>query len=137
MAAGTYTVTFRSASNGFKDSLGVPLDGANTGNPAGSNYIATFVVTAPPVVVGIPSFARGPDSVDAINLPNNVADGIPLNLSVGNGVTSGVFTLQYNSALLEHHSSLGQLRARGRLAFARRGLHARQRHHRLQQPDAL
>ena len=75
LAAGTYTVTFRSASNGFVDSLGDPLDGANNGNPAGSNYIATFVVTAPPVVVGIPAFARGPDSVDAINLPNSATDG--------------------------------------------------------------
>ena len=100
LAAGTYTVTFRSASNGFVDSLGAPLDGANNGNPAGSNYIATFVVAAPPVVVGIPSFARGPDSVDAINLPNNATVGIPLNLSIGSGVTSGKFTLQYNSALL-------------------------------------
>ena len=75
LAAGTYTVTFRSATNGFVDSLGDPLDGANNGNPAGSNYVATFVVAAPPVVVGIPAFARGPDSADAINLPNSATDG--------------------------------------------------------------
>ena len=63
LAAGTYTVTFRSAANGFVDSLGDPLDGANNGNPAGSNYVATFVVGATPAVtVGIPAFARGPDS---------------------------------------------------------------------------
>ena len=136
LAAGTYTVTFRSASNGFKDLLGVPLDGANNGNPAGSNYVATFVVTAPPVVVGIPSFARGPDSVDAINLPNSATAGIPLNLSNGTGVTSGSFTLQYNSALLTITGSLGQHVARRRLAVARRGLHAGHRDHRLQQPDA-
>ncbi len=58
------------------------------------------MVAAPPVAVGIPAFARGPDSADAINLPNSVSDGIPLNVSVGSGITSGKFTLQYNSALL-------------------------------------
>ena len=97
----TYTVTFRSTSNGFKDSLGEPLDGLNNGSMAGSNYVATFVVSAPPVVVGIPSFARGPDSNDAINVPAGATTaGIPINLSNGTGVTSGKFTLQYNSALL-------------------------------------
>ena len=103
LPAGTYTVTFRSASNGFVDLLGAPLDGANNGNPAGSNYVATFVVTAPPVAratIGIPAFARGPDSVDTINLPNDVAEGIPLGVSNGSGITSGTFTLTYNSALL-------------------------------------
>ncbi len=100
LAAGTYTVTFRSGSTGFVDSFNGPLDGADNGNPAGSNYVATFVVSAPPVVVGIPAFARGPDSVDAINLPNSATTGIPLNLSVGSGVTSGTFTLTYNAALL-------------------------------------
>jgi hypothetical protein len=100
LAAGTYTVTLRSASNAFKDLLGAPLDGANNGSAAGSNYVATFVVGSTPAVVGIPSFARGPDSTTAINLPNTASVGIPLNLSVGSGVTSGVFTLTYNSALL-------------------------------------
>ena len=66
---GTYTVTFRSAVNGFADLLGAPLDGANTGNPAGSNYVGTFVVGATPTVVGIPSFARGPNSGQTIELP--------------------------------------------------------------------
>ena len=100
LSAGTYTVTFRSATNGFVDSLNGPLDGANNGNPAGSNYTATFVVTTPPVIVAIPAFARGPDSVDKINLPNSATTGIPLNVSVATGITSGKFTLQYNSALL-------------------------------------
>ncbi len=100
LAAGTYTVTFRSATNGFVDSLNGPLDGANNGNPAGSNYVATFVVAAPPTIVAIPAFARGPDSVDTIELPNTATTGIPLNVSVGSGITSGNFTLQYNPALL-------------------------------------
>ncbi len=100
LAAGTYTVTFRSTLSGFVDSLGDPLEGANNGNPAGSNYVATFVVAAPPAVVGIPAFARGPDSADPINLPNSATTGIPLNVSIGTGITSGKFTLQYNPALL-------------------------------------
>ncbi len=100
LSAGTYTVTFRSAASGFVDSLNGPLDGLNNGNPAGSNYVTTFVVTTPPVVVAIPAFARGPDSVDTINLPNSATTGIPLNVSVATGITSGKFTLQYNSALL-------------------------------------
>ena len=101
LSAGTYTVTFRSASNGFKDSLGAPLDGANSGNPIGSNYVATFVVAAaPPVVVGIPAFARGPNNAAQVQLPNNLTEGIPIDLSNGNGVTQGKFTLQYNSSLL-------------------------------------
>ncbi len=80
--------------------MGDPLDGLNNGNPAGSNYVTTFVVAAPLVVIGIPAFARGPDSVDPINLPNSATSGIPLNVNVGSGITSGKFTLQYNSALL-------------------------------------
>ncbi len=34
LAAGTYTVTLRSASNGFKDNLGELLDGTDDGNPS-------------------------------------------------------------------------------------------------------
>ena len=104
LAAGTYTVTFRSATNGFADSLGDPLDGLNNGNPAGSNYVATFVVAAPPGGrVGIPAFARGPDSVDPINLPNSATTGIPLNVSVGSGVTSRQLHLAVQLGLAEHH----------------------------------
>src|SRR5205085_4511604 len=74
LAAGTYSVTFRSASNGFKDLLGAPLDGTATGNPAGANYTTTFVVaTTPTQIVGIPAFARGPNTAANINLPNNLA----------------------------------------------------------------
>ena len=67
----------------------------------GANYVATFVVAAPPVVVGVPAFARGPG--ETVDLPNTVTGddgGIPLNLSSGAGVTAGKFVLQYNSALL-------------------------------------
>jgi hypothetical protein len=111
-STGTYTVTLRSATNAFTDTLGVLLDGNNTGAP-GSNFQATFAVGAAPVVVGLPAFARGPtnftgpqDSFNNIELPNNtgnqvsVSNGIPINLSNGTGVTSGSFTLLYDSNLL-------------------------------------
>ena len=101
LTPGTYTLTLRSAANGFEDVAGVLLDGYDDGTPGG-NYTTTFTVNAPPVAVGIPSFARGPGN--SVILPNNAAAsaaGIPFNLSSGAGVTSGTFTLQYNSALLD------------------------------------
>jgi hypothetical protein len=98
LAAGTYTATLRSAQNGFRDLAGGQLDG---GAGPGSSYSATFVVAAPPtVVIGIPGFARGPDSTAPINLPNNQSLGIPVNITNSGSVTSGLFTLQYNPALL-------------------------------------
>ncbi len=99
LAPGTYSVTFRSAANGFTDLSGGLLNGNGS---ADSNYTATFVVAAPPVVVGVPSFARGPGNT--VSLPvvtNNGVGGIPFNLSSGAGATEGMFTLQYNPALLD------------------------------------
>src|SRR5207244_4507012 len=65
------------------------------------NYTTTFTVTAPTaVVVTVADFARGPDSTDAINVPNNSSNGLPIALSNGAGVTDGTFVLQYNANLL-------------------------------------
>ena len=103
LAAGTYTVTFRSAANGFVDALGGLLDG-NSDGIAGDNYTNSFVVGTPGTVVGIPAFARGPGNT--VILPNNSGSlagglaGIPINISNGTGVTAGSFTLQYNPSLL-------------------------------------
>jgi hypothetical protein len=103
LPAGHYTVTLRSASNGFTDTSLIPLDGNNSGVP-GTNFVGTFNITSPPVAVGVPAFARGPSQT--INLPNNtgnnisMTNGTPVNISNGAGVTSGTFTLQYNAALL-------------------------------------
>ena len=71
-----------------------------------------------------------------INLPNTATVGIPLNLSNGSGVTSGKFTLQYNSALLSITGATVNTSLDGRFAVARRGLHGGHRHHGLQQPDS-
>ncbi len=95
MAAGTYSVTFRSASNGFEDMSGNLLD-------SGSNYTANLIISSSSaVIVGIPSFARGPNASANINLPNTASNYIPITLySNGSSTTSGQFVLQYNSSLL-------------------------------------
>ena len=56
---GTYTVTLRSATNGFQDTNGNMLDGNGDGT-AGDDFVTTFVVNNPPnaVVVSLPDFAR-------------------------------------------------------------------------------
>ncbi len=101
LAAGTYTVTLRSAVNGFQDSAGGLLDGNDSGTP-GVNYVATFVVasTSSPVL-SIPDFARGPDSAANVELPNATGTGIPITLANAIGVTSATFQLDYNPALLD------------------------------------
>ncbi len=104
LAAGVYVATLVSGTSGFTQpgasSADLLLDGENNGTP-GSNYVCAFVVNgSSAVVAGIPDFARGPSSA-AVNVPNSSSDGIPLALSSGSGVTSAVFTLQYNSALLQ------------------------------------
>jgi subtilisin family serine protease len=100
LAAGTYTVTFVSGATAFRDATGALLDGNNSGSN-GTNYVTTFTATAPTgVTVTIPDFARGPDSTDFINVPNNSPNGIPVALSNGAGVTDATFVLQYNANLL-------------------------------------
>ena len=78
----------------------MPLDGTDSG-VNGTNYTTTFTVAAnTAVVASIPDFARGPDSVDTINLPNTSSNGIPISLSNGSGVTDATFVVQYNANLL-------------------------------------
>jgi sugar lactone lactonase YvrE len=100
LAAGTYTVTLVSGPTAFKDTTGAPLDGTNDGTNS-HNYSTAFTV-APPggVVVTIPDFARGPDGGDAMNVPNNSSNGLPIALSNGAGVTDATFVLHYNANLL-------------------------------------
>ena len=60
LAAGNYTLTLRSATNGFKDTYGNLLDGNGDGIP-GDDYITTFMVaaTSSPILTFIP---ESPDS---------------------------------------------------------------------------
>ncbi|HYV35072.1 MAG TPA: glycoside hydrolase domain-containing protein [Gemmataceae bacterium] len=106
MPAGTYTVTFRSAADGFKDTSGGVLDGNNDGTP-GDNYVATFTVTATATpVLSIPDFARGPDGANNIKVPNNTGAGVPITLRNAASVTDVTFLLDYNPALLNISNTL-------------------------------
>jgi regulation of enolase protein 1 (concanavalin A-like superfamily) len=102
----SYTLVLRSASNGFVDNAGVPLDGANSGNVAGTNYTTTFSrgLNAPDVGLAVPSFARGPGQSVSLVVPGSSPSiyypGIPIQLSDGNNATTASFTLTYNTALL-------------------------------------
>jgi len=100
LAPDTYTLTLRSAANGFKDANGVLLDGDADTTPGG-NYTTTFTVAAPDaneLLISISDFARGPGQ--AVNLPTSTSSGIPVQLSSGQNVTSVTFDLNYNPALL-------------------------------------
>jgi hypothetical protein len=97
LAPGTYEVTLRSAANGFKNLYGGLLLDGNGDGTAGDNYTNTFTVAAPAAgarVVSLPNFVRGP------NQAVNVATGIPLRLSEGQGVTAVSLQIRYDPALL-------------------------------------
>jgi hypothetical protein len=96
LPAGNYSVTLRSAANGFRDTTG-PLDGDGDGTPGG-DFLRSFTVAASSArVVSVPSFARGPGQM--VNVPATTA-GLPIVLSDGNGVNSINFDLRYNPNLL-------------------------------------
>jgi hypothetical protein len=102
LAADTYTVTLVSGSNAFRDTAGNVLDGNGDGTP-GDDFTATFTVpqAAPgSVTVSLPDFARG--FGQPVNLPaNDLAAGIPLQLSNGLGVSRVQLTLAYDPSLLD------------------------------------
>jgi hypothetical protein len=94
----TYTVTLRSAADGFTTPTGVLLDGNGDGTP-GDDYSTSFSVAAPAaaaVVISAPDFARG--AGQAVDLS---AGGLPLYLSDGGNVTSLSLTVLYDPALLQ------------------------------------
>ncbi|HYV36642.1 MAG TPA: NHL repeat-containing protein, partial [Gemmataceae bacterium] len=94
LSAGSYSLTFRSASDGFKDTSGSTLgflDGNNDGVP-GDNYLTTLtVVSTPGVILNIPDFARGPDSSRNVRIPNN--NGTAVQALSFTGTSGGTFTL--------------------------------------------
>ena len=111
----TYTVTLKSGTgtNGFVDAGGNHLDGGpNGGNGGTSDYTTSFVTTFqddahlnlnPAAVLGIPDFARGPDSATTVAVPTLAVSsphGIPITMYNAAGVTDATFTLTYNPLLL-------------------------------------
>ncbi|MCH8921533.1 MAG: hypothetical protein IIA67_00115, partial [Planctomycetes bacterium] len=100
LAADTYTVTLRSASNGFQDTAGELLDG-NSDGTVGDDYTNTFVIASGPaneVLVSIPDFARGYGQ--AVDLPTNADSGIPITLNTGQNVTEVDLDLVFDPTLL-------------------------------------
>jgi hypothetical protein len=96
----TYTLTLRSAADGFRDTGSILLDGDANG-VAGGDYVTNFTVIAPAanaVTLSLPNFARGPQQ--AVNIPANATTGLPISFSNGGGITSASFELRYNPALL-------------------------------------
>jgi subtilisin family serine protease/subtilisin-like proprotein convertase family protein len=102
MVPDNYSVTLRSAADGFINPVVGQLDGDANG-VAGGNFTQTFSIPpypfgVPLANVSIPSFARGPGQ--AINVPATASTGIPVTLSDGAGVNSVAFQLQYDPTLL-------------------------------------
>jgi hypothetical protein len=108
LPADTYTVTLRSAANGFKDlAFGQLLDGDSNGT-AGGDYVTTFANPPQQVVVSLPDFTRGPGQavdvppVEVIEVPDDdVTPGLPVRLSDADGIQSVVLTVTYDPGLLE------------------------------------
>lgn len=97
LPADTYTVTLRSAANGFKEVSSGLLDG-NGDRTTGDNFVTTFAMAASSIrSVSVADFSRGPNQV--VNLPAN-STRLPLRLSDGTQVTSITLTLRYNPNLL-------------------------------------
>lgn len=100
LAPDFYTLTLRSALNGFRDTSGSWLDGDSNGT-SGGDYVLNFT-TLPSaggtITVSVSNFARGPQQ--SVSLPADGTSGIPLSFNNGGGVTSASFELRYNPALL-------------------------------------
>jgi hypothetical protein len=105
----TYTVTLRSAANGFTDlASGELLDGDGDGTPGG-DFVDTFIVDAlQPVVVSLPDFTRGSlqpvdvPPVEVIETPvDDVTPGLPIQVSNADGIESVVLTITYDPELLD------------------------------------
>ncbi len=105
LAPDTYTATLRSADDAFTDlDDGELLDGDNDG-AAGGDYVTTFTVdAAPPVSVALPGIVRGPGQ--DLQTPEGgsgagLEDGLPIQLSQSEGVTSVTMTIHYDPAMLD------------------------------------
>ena len=100
LAADTYTVTLRSAADGFKDTDGNLLDGNGDGT-AGDDHSVSFTIdaVADARTIGIPDFVRGPGQ--EVNLPADGTTGIPITISEGDNVRAADVRIAYDPALLE------------------------------------
>lgn len=99
LAADTYDLRLVSGESGFRTSDGEWLDGDRDEIPGG-DFVETFTVdAAPDVLVGLPSFARGPGEV--VNVSVTTTAGIPLAFESTGEVTSLRLIASYDTALLD------------------------------------
>ena len=99
-----YTVSLAGVSSTgpvIKDTLGHALAGDDSS--AGTNYSSNFTTPtdATEASVNAPYFARG--FSEAVNLPNNASNGIPISITVptgGTAVTSASFVIDFDPAAL-------------------------------------
>ncbi|MDV6033156.1 MAG: cadherin repeat domain-containing protein [Phycisphaera sp. RhM] len=105
LATDTYTVTLRSATDGFKDLADGELLDGDGDSVAGGNFVDTFTVSSgTALVVSLPDFVRGP--TQAIQVPaagsgQDLPPGLPIQLSDAEGVTSLTLTIEYDPTLLD------------------------------------
>ncbi len=92
----TYTLTLRSAGNGFVDMVAGLLDGNADGTPGG-NYVGSFSIVTNGVLLSVIDIARGPGQ--PVNQPGS-GGGLPLTLSHAVGANQVDFTLEFDPALL-------------------------------------
>ena len=96
LATDVYTLTLRSAADGFVDTAGRWLDGNNDGLDGG-NFTSKYSVNASGALLSIIDIARGPGQ--AVNQPAT-GSGLPVTLSNAIGASRVEFTLAYDAALL-------------------------------------
>ena len=100
-AADTYTVTLRSATDGFKDAGAMLLDGDGDGT-GGDDYVTSFMIDDAPAgarTINVPDFVRGPGQ--DVSLPADQNVGIPITISDGDNVRAADVRIGYDPALLE------------------------------------
>jgi hypothetical protein len=100
LAPDTYTVTLRSASNGFRTPNGTFLDGNGDGVP-GEDYVNTFNVdsfAANSVIVSLPDLVRG--RRQTVTVPGNSTIGLTIRRSNGQGIIEVTLELFYSPALI-------------------------------------
>ena len=100
LPADDYTVTLRSAADGFEDIDARLLDGNGDGT-GGDDFTGNFTIAAPAgnaVTLSVPDFVRGP--AQDVNVPAD-ATGLPIVISGGAGVRNVTVSLDYDPAKLE------------------------------------
>ena len=102
----TYTITLRSAADGFKDAEGHLLDG-DTDDVEGGDYVTTATVqTTTAKMLSLPDFTRGPGQ--SVDVPA-AGFGLPITIDDAEGVESIDLTITFDPDLLNVTGvSLGQ-----------------------------